>query len=138
MRAIGVSNLYSRTWDALRAGQGANGFVTVPDGPGGSEVADGPEAHGAVGMRGGDRSRGAPYRADLAGGNGVPDGTGADLPPGATGADLPPGATGADRSPGATGDHSPGQHEVAGLFRERHAELVRLAALVVGDRATAE
>ena len=29
-------------------------------------------------------------------------------------------------------------HGVAGLFRERHAELVRLAALVVGDRPTAE
>jgi RNA polymerase sigma factor (sigma-70 family) len=33
--------------------------------------------------------------------------------------------------PAAAGD-------VAGLFRERHAELVRLAALVVGDRPTAE
>lgn len=32
----------------------------------------------------------------------------------------------------------PGLSDVAGLFRERHAELVRLAALVVGDRATAE
>ncbi len=29
-------------------------------------------------------------------------------------------------------------HGVAGLFRERHAELVRLAVLVVGDRPTAE
>jgi DNA-directed RNA polymerase specialized sigma24 family protein len=28
--------------------------------------------------------------------------------------------------------------DVAGLFRERHAELVRLAVLVVGDRPTAE
>jgi RNA polymerase sigma factor (sigma-70 family) len=32
----------------------------------------------------------------------------------------------------------PGLNDVAGLFRQRHAELVRLAALVVGDRATAE
>jgi RNA polymerase sigma factor (sigma-70 family) len=32
----------------------------------------------------------------------------------------------------------PGLNDVAGLFRERHAELVRLGALVVGDRATAE
>jgi hypothetical protein len=31
-----------------------------------------------------------------------------------------------------------GADDVARLFRERHAELVRLAALVVGDRATAE
>jgi RNA polymerase sigma factor (sigma-70 family) len=29
-------------------------------------------------------------------------------------------------------------NDVAGLFRERHAELVRLAVLVVGDRPTAE
>lgn len=29
-------------------------------------------------------------------------------------------------------------HDVSGLFRERHAELVRLALLVVGDRSTAE
>jgi DNA-directed RNA polymerase specialized sigma24 family protein len=36
------------------------------------------------------------------------------------------------------GHQQPGLHDVAGLFRERHAELVRLAALVVGDRATAE
>jgi RNA polymerase sigma factor (sigma-70 family) len=35
--------------------------------------------------------------------------------------------------------HQPGiQQDLAGLFRERHAELVRLAALVVGDRPTAE
>lgn len=38
----------------------------------------------------------------------------------------------------ADGHQQPGLHDVAGLFRERHAELVRLAALVVGDRATAE
>jgi RNA polymerase sigma factor (sigma-70 family) len=31
-----------------------------------------------------------------------------------------------------------GAYGVAGLFRERHAELVRLAMLVVGDRPTAE
>jgi RNA polymerase sigma factor (sigma-70 family) len=31
-----------------------------------------------------------------------------------------------------------GVYGVAGLFRERHAELVRLAMLVVGDRPTAE
>jgi len=31
-----------------------------------------------------------------------------------------------------------GGYGVAGLFRERHAELVRLAMLVVGDRPTAE
>jgi RNA polymerase sigma-70 factor (sigma-E family) len=37
------------------------------------------------------------------------------------------------------GRHQPGLHQdVAGLFQERHAELVRLAALVVGDRPTAE
>ena len=41
--------------------------------------------------------------------------------------------------PGRGGGHrEPGLHDVAGLFRERHAELARLAALVVGDRATAE
>jgi len=39
---------------------------------------------------------------------------------------------------GTDGRHEPGLHDVAGLFRERHAELVRLAALVVGDRPTAE
>ncbi len=38
--------------------------------------------------------------------------------------------------PGAAPDAA--VHGVAGLFRERHAELVRLAALVVGDRPTAE
>ena len=38
----------------------------------------------------------------------------------------------------ADGHKQPGLHDVAGLFRERHAELVRLAALVVGDRPTAE
>jgi len=32
----------------------------------------------------------------------------------------------------------PGLNDVASLFRERHAELVRLAALVLGDRAAAE
>jgi RNA polymerase sigma factor (sigma-70 family) len=31
-----------------------------------------------------------------------------------------------------------GLNDVAALFRERHAELVRLAALVLGDRAAAE
>jgi len=41
-----------------------------------------------------------------------------------------------DGRPGLTG--GPGLQDVAGLFRERHVELVRLAALVVGDRATAE
>jgi RNA polymerase sigma factor (sigma-70 family) len=50
-------------------------------------------------------------------------------------------------APGAprAGEDGPGAapegvaaHGVAGLFRERHAELVRLAALVVGDRPTAE
>jgi RNA polymerase sigma factor (sigma-70 family) len=41
--------------------------------------------------------------------------------------------------PSPNGGHrAPGLNDVAGLFRERHAELVRLAALVVGDRATAE
>ena len=41
---------------------------------------------------------------------------------------------GADARP-ARGVHAPG---LSLLFRERHAELVRLATLVVGDRATAE
>jgi RNA polymerase sigma factor (sigma-70 family) len=50
-------------------------------------------------------------------------------------------------APGAprAGEDGPGAapagaaaHRVAGLFRERHAELVRLAMLVVGDRPTAE
>jgi RNA polymerase sigma factor (sigma-70 family) len=50
-------------------------------------------------------------------------------------------------APGAprAGEDGPGAapegvaaYGVAGLFRERHAELVRLAALVVGDRPTAE
>ena len=39
---------------------------------------------------------------------------------------------------GSGGHPEPGLPELAGLFRERHAELVRLAALVVGDRQTAE
>ncbi len=35
-------------------------------------------------------------------------------------------------------DPAPGRHDVSVLFRERHAELVRLAVLVVGDRPSAE
>jgi RNA polymerase sigma factor (sigma-70 family) len=47
-------------------------------------------------------------------------------------------ADGPDAPSARDGHHEPGLQDVAGLFRERHAELVRLAALVVGDRATAE
>lgn len=72
-RAIDVSNLYVRTWDAIK---GSGGRQEV------SEIAAVPPV---------------PQRPD----------------------------------PTATSD-------VARLFRERHAELVRLAALVVGDRPTAE
>jgi RNA polymerase sigma factor (sigma-70 family) len=46
---------------------------------------------------------------------------------------------GVPAQPSTNGRHrEPGLNDVAGLFRERHVELVRLAALVVGDRATAE
>jgi RNA polymerase sigma factor (sigma-70 family) len=38
----------------------------------------------------------------------------------------------------ADGHDQPGLNDVASLFRERHAELVRLGALVLGDRAAAE
>jgi RNA polymerase sigma-70 factor (sigma-E family) len=72
-RAIDVSNLYARTWDAIRGSGGRQGVT---------EIAAAPPA---------------PERSD----------------------------------PVAAVD-------VARLFRERHAELVRLAALVVGDRPTAE
>jgi RNA polymerase sigma factor (sigma-70 family) len=47
-------------------------------------------------------------------------------------------AEGPDARSAPDGHHEPGLPDVAGLFRERHAELVRLAVLVVGDRTTAE
>jgi RNA polymerase sigma-70 factor (sigma-E family) len=55
-------------------------------------------------------------------------------------ADGPDSADPADEAGRAPvgGDVMAGLVDVVGLFRERHAELVRLAALVVGDRATAE
>jgi RNA polymerase sigma-70 factor (sigma-E family) len=64
-------------------------------------------------------------------------------PPGRAGPHRPPDGHEVSVAPGAGGlsgaHHPPGlQQDVAGLFRDRHAELVRLAALVVGDRATAE
>jgi RNA polymerase sigma factor (sigma-70 family) len=51
---------------------------------------------------------------------------------------APPDGLG-DVSP-SVGDSIPARDSrgVSALFRERHAELIRLAALVVGDRATAE
>ena len=73
MRAIDVSNLYTRTWGAI-TGSGGRAGVT-----------------------------------EIAAVRPVPE----------------------QPEPAAAGD-------VAGLFRERHAELVRLAVLVVGDRPTAE
>jgi len=54
------------------------------------------------------------------------------------GPEAPDVANGPEAGGAAGGDSSPGGRDVAGLFRERYAELVRLAALVVGDRATAE
>ncbi len=47
-------------------------------------------------------------------------------------------ADGPDAPSAPDGHHEPGLQDVAVLFRERHAELARLAALVLGDRATAE
>jgi RNA polymerase sigma factor (sigma-70 family) len=69
--------------------------------------------------------------------------TGAEPPPVADGLTGPArseeGATpsGNAAPPGSIGLGRAG-HGLSGLFRERHAELVRLAVLVVGDRATAE
>jgi RNA polymerase sigma-70 factor (sigma-E family) len=42
------------------------------------------------------------------------------------------------RSPGEIAQPHDAHNAVSALFRERHAELVRLATLVVGDRPTAE
>ena len=64
-------------------------------------------------------------------------------PPGRAGPHRPPDGHEVTVAPGGGGlsgaYHPPGlEQDVARLFRDRHAELVRLAALVVGDRATAE
>jgi RNA polymerase sigma-70 factor (sigma-E family) len=64
-------------------------------------------------------------------------------PPGRAGRHRPPdghNVSDASVASGLSGGHHPPglQQDVARLFRDRHAELVRLAALVVGDRATAE
>src|ERR1022692_4421970 len=45
---------------------------------------------------------------------------------------------GASDGPSDSGLAAGGSHDVSVLFRERHAELVRLAVLLVGDRPSAE
>jgi RNA polymerase sigma-70 factor (sigma-E family) len=81
--------------------------------------------------------------------SGLPDG---GEPPPAAGASLPtagevPTAEGPTAgescpsgagTPGGTAGAAPGSYGVSVLFRERHAELVRLAVLLVGDRPSAE
>jgi RNA polymerase sigma-70 factor (sigma-E family) len=75
---------------------------------------------------------------------GVPDGGASDglsdsgLPDGG-----PPPSAGASRAagtgrPAEMADAARGSYGVSVLFRERHAELVRLAVLLVGDRPSAE
>jgi RNA polymerase sigma factor (sigma-70 family) len=51
---------------------------------------------------------------------------------------LPSSAEGASHAAGGVASVPDAHRSLATLFRERHAELVRLAALVVGDRAAAE
>jgi RNA polymerase sigma-70 factor (sigma-E family) len=56
---------------------------------------------------------------------------------------VPPPTAGASGAPGAgapaeTAGAARRSHDVSVLFRERHAELVRLAVLLVGDRPSAE
>ena len=70
--------------------------------------------------------------------SGLPDG--GEPPPMAGVSPLTPGATGAAGAgrPTETAGAVPGSYGVSVLFRERHAELVRLAVLLVGDRPSAE
>lgn len=73
-------------------------------------------------------------------------GAGGEPPPTAGGSPaeaVPPPTAGAGGAPGAgppaeTAGATQRSHDVSVLFRERHAELVRLAVLLVGDRPSAE